>query len=235
MRLKNLLNAVLVSLILAVIAQFSFAATNKTINADIITKRIPEGTTLKLQLLNPISSENMQEGDPFNSMVTEDVKVNKSIVIPVGSMIRGSIEKVKPKKMLSKGATIYLNFDHVVSPTGKQVPLNVGIYRNKALTYDGGLSSKTNYGTATVQNAHNTAKIVKTCTKWGWETGDKTLNGYPKFALAPISAIVSVPAAGIYFIGDSIVDIFKKGDDIIFNQGDELQVMLVKPLDMPVY
>jgi len=235
MNLRNLLNTILISLVLTTIAQSSFAATNKTINADIITKRIPEGTVLNLKLLGPISSGNMQAGDPFSSMVTEDVKVNKTIVIPVGSMIRGSIENVKPKKMLSKGATIYLNFDHVVSPTGKQVPLNVGIYRNTALTYDGGLSSKTNYGTATVQNAHNTAKIVKTCTKWGWETGDKTLNGYPKYALAPISAVVSVPAAGIYFIGDSIVDIFKKGDDITFSQDDELKVMLVKPLDMPVY
>lgn len=214
---------------------FANAAQNKTINADIGTKRIPSGTVVKLKLIDPIGTDNMSLGDQFDLMTLEDIRVDKSIIIPAGSVVRGSIQKINPKRMLSKGAIMYLDFDHIVAPTGKQVPLKVGICVSPNLTYDGGLGSKTNYGTATVVNAKNTAKIVKVSTNWGWKTGEQLLNGYPKYVLAPISAAFSAPVAGMYFLGDSIVDIFKKGDDIQLNQGDTLNVMLLKPLDMPMY
>lgn len=213
----------------------SNALENKKIQADIGTKRIPSGTVLNLKLIDPLDSSTLGIGDQIDFVTIEDIKVDKKIVLPVGSVVRSSIQRIIPSKMLSKGATVYLDFDHVVSTTGKQIPIKVGLCTNKYLTYDGGLSSKTNYGTATVQNAQNTVKIVKTSTKWGWETGGQVLEGYPKYVLAPMSSIVSVPVAGIYFLGDSIVDIFKKGDNILINQGETLKLMLVKPLDMPMY
>lgn len=214
---------------------FSYAAENKKINADVGTRRIPQGTVLNLKLIDPISTSAMNLGDQFDVMTIGDIKVGKNIIVPKGTVIRGSINKIVPSKMLSKGATIYLDFDHIVSPTGKQVPINVGMCSNQYLTYDGGLSSKTNYGTAIVQNGRNTAKIVSTSTKWGWETGSQVLHGYPKYVLAPVSAVVSVPVAGLYFIGDSVYDLFKKGDEVLINQGEVLKVLLTKPLDMPKY
>lgn len=214
---------------------YAGAITNKTINADVGTKRIPSGTIIKLKLIDPIGSEAMKMGDQFDLMTTEDIRVDKCIIIPVGSVIRGYVDKISPSRMLSKGAVIYLDFDHIVGPTGKQVPLKVGIAACSKLTYDGGLGSKTNYGTATVQNAKTTANIVKVSTNWGWQTGDQILNGGPKYVLAPLSAMISAPAAGIYFIGDSVYNIFKKGDDIQLNQGDTINLMLLKPLDMPMY
>ena len=61
------------------------------------------------------------------------------------------------------------------------------------------------------------------------------LNGTPKYVFAPLTAIVSAPVAGIYFVGDTVADIFKKGKDMSVIQGDTLHVQLLKPLDMPVY
>ena len=72
-------------------------------------------------------------------------------------------------------------------------------------------------------------------TTWAWEKGDEMLNGSPKYVLAPLTAIVSAPVAGIYFVGDAIADVFKKGKDINLNQGETIQVQLLKPIDMPVY
>lgn len=236
MKKIKILGLLVLSLLL--ITQSTVFATiipNKTINADVGTKRIPSGTVIKLKLIDPIGTKNMGLGDQFDLMTIEDIRVDKSIIIPTGSVIRGSIQKISPRRMLSKGAIMYLDFDHVVGPTGKQVPLKVGICVSPHLTYDGGLGSRTNYGTATVLNAKNTAKIVKVSTNWGWQTGEQILNGSPKYVLAPISAVLSTPVAGIYFIGDAVVNIFKKGDDIELNQGDTLNIMLLKPLDMPIY
>jgi len=213
----------------------SFAAVNKKINANIKTKRVPAGTVISLKLLDSVSSSTAALGDQFDLMVVENVKVNNDVVIPQGSVIRGSIEEVQSPKMLYKGGVIRLYFDHIVSATGKQVPFYAGICNNKNVTYDGALSSKTTYSTALSKTAARTKNLVVTPVTWAWEKGEDMLNGTPKYVFAPITAIAAAPVAGIYFIGDSVADIFKKGEDISVQQGDTIQVQLIKPLDMPVY
>lgn len=231
----------LLSLLLIVLCMFAFtanesySAVSKKINANIKTKRVPSGTIIKLKVLDPINSSNMQIGDQFGLMVTENVKVNNSVVIPQGSVIRGSIEELQKPAMLYKGGIVRLYFDHIVSSTGKQVPFYAGICNNPNVTYDGALSSKTKYTTALGKTAQTTKNIVVKPTAWAWDKGDDVLNGTPKYLFAPVTAIVCAPVAGLYFVGDAIADVFKKGQDININQGEILQVQLLKPLDMPVY
>ena len=80
-----------------------------------------------------------------------------------------------------------------------------------------------------------TKSIVTTPTTWAWEKGEELGNGSAKYVFAPVTAIVSAPFAGIYFIGDAVADVFKKGKDFTINKGETIQVQLLKPLDMPVY
>ncbi len=211
------------------------AEINKQINANIKTKRVPEGTIITLKLLDPINSSMRELGDSFDLMVVDNIKVDNVVVIPKGSVVRGSIEEVTAPKMLYKGGIVRLYFDHIVSPTGKQVTFSAGLCNNKNITYDGALSSKTNYATAMNKTAEKTKNIVKTPVNWAWEKGDNVLSGAPKYVLAPLTAVVSAPVAGIYFVGDSIVNIFRKGEDLNMNQGETIQVQLLKPIDMPVY
>lgn len=223
------------SVLFTMTATFSYAAISKQINANIKTKKVPAGTVIKLKVLNPVSSDKNSVGDQFDLMVTENILVNNAVVIPQGSVVRGSLEEVSASKMLYKGGMIRLYFDHIVSATGKQVPFYAGISNNPNTTYDGALSSKTNYMTALTKTADTTKTIVVKPTTWAWEKGEDLGNGYAKYVFAPLTAIVSAPVAGIYFIGDAVADVFKKGENISINQGDILQVELVKPIDMPVY
>ncbi|MCD7740263.1 MAG: hypothetical protein LUH11_02830 [Candidatus Gastranaerophilales bacterium] len=213
----------------------SYSEINKQINANIKTKRVPSGTVLRLKMLDSVGSSASSLGDQFDMMVTENIKVDNVVVIPQGSVIRGSIEEVRTPKMLYKGGLIRLYFDHIVSSTGKQVSVYAGICNNKNITYDGALSSKTTYSTALSKTAQTTKNIVVKPTSWAWEKGENMLNGAPKYVLSPITAIVCSPAAALYFAGDSIADVFKKGSNIQINQGEIIQVQLLKPLDMPVY
>ncbi len=213
----------------------SYSAVNKQINANIKTKRVPSGTVLTLKLLDSVSSSSASLGDQFDLMVTDNVKVDNIVVIPQGSVIRGSIEEVQPSKILYKGGVIRLYFDHIVSSTGKQVNVYAGICNNKNVTYDGALSSKTTYSTALAKTTETTKNIVVKPTSWAWEKGEDMLNGTPKYVFAPLTAIVCAPVAGLYFVGDSVADVFKKGKNIELNQGETIQIQLLKPLDMPVY
>ncbi len=213
----------------------AYSAINKQINANIKTKRVPAGTVIKLRLLDPINTSMMELGDSFDLAVIDNVKVDNSVVIPQGTLVRGSVEEIRKPAILYKGGLVRLYFDHIVSPTGKQVSFVAGICNNSLITYDGALSSKTNYGTALMNTAETTKNIVVKPTTWAWEKGEDMLNGGPKYVFAPLTALVCIPVAGIYFVGDSIVDIFKKGKDVNINQDETLQVQLIQPVDMPVY
>lgn len=212
-----------------------FCAIDKQINANIKTKRVPQGTVIPLKVLDPVGSSLSMIGDQFDLMVTENIKVDNTIVIPQGSVVRGSVEEVDSPKLLYKGGTVRLYFDHIVSSTGKQVPFYAGICNNQNITYDGALSSKTTYSDAFDKTAETTKNIVVKSTNWAWNKGDEMMNGTPKYVMAPVTAIVSAPVAGVYFVGDTIIDIFKKGKNINLSQGEVINVQLLKPLDMPVY
>ena len=228
----------IISLVLSVAlfsVNASYSAVNKQINANIKTKRVPVGTVITLKLLDPVSSSTASLGDQFDLMVVDNIKVDNSVVIPQGSVVRGAVEEVQAPKMLFKGGMLRLYFDHIVSATGKQVPFYAGICNNANITFDGALSSKTSYSTAFAKTTETTKNIVVKSTNWAWEKGDELLNGSPKYVMAPVTAVFSTPVAGVYFVGDSVADLFKKGKDMSMSQGDTIQVQLLKPLDMPVY
>ena len=211
------------------------AIKDSKINANAAMKKLEAGTILKVRLQEPIGTEYLKTGAPFTVVVLEDIKEGKKIVVPQGTLIRGSLDYVSRAKRFSKGAVLGMYFDHIVSPSGKQIPIDIALCNNKYLTYDGKLSTKTNYGTAIKQNAQTAKNIITKSTTWSWEKGDEILNGFPKYIFAPVTAIFATPVAGFYFLGDAVVDMFKKGDEIAINQGEILYVYLVNSVDLPVY
>lgn len=213
----------------------TMAATGKQISANIKTKRVPAGTVIPLKLLDPLGSSTVKTGDQLDLMVAGNVKVGRLVVIPVGSVVRASVEEATAPKLLYKGGSVRLYFDHIVSPTGRQIPFYAGVCNNKYVTYDGALSSKTNYYTAFLDTTETTKNIVVNSTSWAWDKGDDLWNGSPKYVFAPLTAVVSAPVAGVYFLGGNLINVFRKGKDVNINQGETVQVQLLKPLDMPVY
>ena len=147
--MKKLFSTILLIGILSFInATDSLAAVQKKINANIKTKKIPAETVINLRVLDSINSSINNVGDQLNLMVIDNVKVGNSVVIPAGSVVRGSIESVNAPQRMYKGGVVRLYFDHIVSSTGKQVPFYVGICNTPNVTYDGALSSNTTYKTA---------------------------------------------------------------------------------------
>lgn len=206
------------------------AVTNKTMKADVQAIRIPAGTTMKLELIDLISTRSGSMGDEFSAMLKEDKLVNSKVALPAGSVIRGTINKITPSRRLSKSAIVYFSFDHVVTPTGKQIPMNAGLYRYKELTLDGGIYSGGNYGYAIQQNWQQTKGILSKSIDWGKSTGDNM-----QYACVPLGAIGGTVGGAFYYVGADIADLFKKGNDVSLNQGKEIEIMLTQPLDIPLH
>ncbi len=55
---------------------------------------LPEGTTIRVRLLNHLSTADNEAGDSFRAQVASDVVRDSRILIPVGSMIDGKVASV---------------------------------------------------------------------------------------------------------------------------------------------
>lgn len=201
--------------------------------ADAKTKRIPAGTKLKLQLLDPVSTVAGYEGDAFNAMLLEDQTSGTNIILPAGSIVRGCISKIKPTRRLSRGAVIYLDFDHVVTPNGRQLPLTLSVYNRANLTMDGGIYGSLGYGDALKKNWAKTVEITKNATQFGIDMGEDAFTG-AVYLTVPVCAAGGAFGGSAYFVGDSIIDLFRRGEDVILNQGTILDVILSNPIDVPI-
>ena len=103
--------------------------------ADAKTKRIPAGTTFQLEFLQPVSTFSGNAGDSFVATLLNEQASGASVVLPAGTVVRGSIFEVKTAKRFSRGAKLYLDFDHVVTPTGRQIPLDMAVAQFDKIYY----------------------------------------------------------------------------------------------------
>ncbi len=238
-KMKKTLNIILgVIAIMGMIAGAANSAVipQKAYQANVQSKRLIKGTTLRLQLLDPASTVDSSQGDMFQGMLVEDKVEDGVMILPKGTIFRGTVDKVVPSKRVSRGAVLYLSLDHVVTPTGRQVPIQTGLMSNGiVLTTDGGIKAGGNYGYALQQNWETATNIMGNCIDWGIDVGDKTLWGWPKYITIPVGGAVGVASGVVYFIGDAVVDLFKKGGEVTFHQGSVIDFILTDSVDIPVH
>jgi len=184
--------------------------------------------------LSPVSTMVNIEGQEFTAMLITDQTSDNDVILPMGSMVRGSIRKIIPAKRMSKGAILYLDFDHVVTPNGRQLPLTLNIIGRTDLTYDGGITTTRGYGDAFKENCKKSGHITLEATQWGIDSGDDYWNGYLKLLTVPAGAIGGALGTAGYFTYESVADMIKKGKDVNLNRGEEIQVILTDPIDVPV-
>lgn len=226
---------IIISLCLTVFGLFTvLGAGAYQIKADAMTKRVPAGVILQLEAANTITTETLSKGDMFSAYILKDVVEDGTVVIPKGTIIRGSASDIVHSRMLSKSAILYLNFDHLVAPNGKQIPLRAGIASALKLTEDGGIDGGGNYGTAVGENLDKSGEIIKRTTKWGVKSGEELFTG-GKYLVTPFAAVGGTIAGAGYFVGDSIADLFRKGKDVVILKGQEFSILLLEPVDVPVF
>ena len=201
--------------------------------ADARTKRIPAGTVFQLQFLQPVTTFSGSEGDSFVATLKNEQATDSNVILPSGTVVRGSISKVNTAKRFSRGAKLYLDFDHVVTPTGRQIPLDMAVCQFEKIYYDGGLYKNLGYGEAVQNNYNRGVEITKNATNYGMRAGDSAPG--IQYLTAPLCAIGGFVGGVAYFLWDDVADMFRKGQDVYINKGDILSVKLLNPIDIPVY
>ena len=202
-------------------------------NATAKTKRIPTGTTFQLEFLQPINTFSGSSGDSFVATILNEQVADSSVILPAGTVVRGSVFDIKTAKRFSRGAKLYLDFDHVVTPTGRQIPLDMAVAQFDKIYFDGGLYKNLGYGEAVKANYERASEITRNAITYGQKAGESAQG--IQYLTTPLCAIGGFIGGAGYFIGDSVADMFRKGQDVYINTGDVMQVRLVNPIDIPVY
>ena len=203
-------------------------------NGNAKTKRMPAGTNLQLKMLNGINTSTSTTGNSFSAMLLTDQTTEddtNDVILPAGSIIRGDITSIQQPKRMSKGAILYINFDHVVTPNGRQLPLTLNAVGRTDMTYDGGITTTRGYGDAWNNTCAKSAEITKNSIEWGEDIVDDS--GW-KYVTVPVSAFVGAIGTAGYLVYESIADMIRKGKHVNIAKDEILNVILVEPIDVPV-
>jgi hypothetical protein len=196
------------------------AATSSTVlRSDLEAATLPVQTRFKLIIEYPVDAKSSQPGDIFEAHVKDDLFLGRNLILPRGSLVRGRVVEITKPRLISRAAKIGLKLDQIVTPTGDVIPLDAALEFQKGMTNKAGqLDPGTNLGT-------RVEKSVRTVT--GMDE-----KGAAKGALIAANvATLGAPAIATA-IGSGAIALFKTGDNVSLQPGQELEILLTNDLGL---
>lgn len=77
-----------------------------------------EGTLLKTEILENLSTKTTLEGTRFTAQLTEAIERNGRVIIPVGSILEGRVTEVHGGRRITGAATLHLETQDITLPDG---------------------------------------------------------------------------------------------------------------------
>jgi len=78
----------------------------------------PSGSIVHARLVTPLNSSTTKKGEPVEAVITEPLVVADHLILPEGSVIKGSVVQVQPARRLSRNGQLRILFHEVAPPNG---------------------------------------------------------------------------------------------------------------------
>jgi len=175
---------------------------------------------LKMTVSQVIDGTFSQEGDEFFAEVTSDVSGTQGVIIPTGTVAHGKIKQCSGAKRLGRDGTIDLDFDYLMTPDGREIPI------------EGQMTTK-------LHPITSASKIV--ATDLGYTAVGGVVGGMVAINMLGIEAAIAsqgYTVAGGAAIGGAIglgAALYRKGKDVLIAPGDEIRVKINTSVPLPVY
>jgi len=78
----------------------------------------PSGSVVHARLLTPLNSSTSHKGDSVEALITEPLMASDHLILPEGSVIRGSVMQVQPARRLARNGQLRILFHEVAPPNG---------------------------------------------------------------------------------------------------------------------
>lgn len=199
MKRKHLFYPGIMLLLLSLIASCQGSNGRKMTN-------IPEGTTVKVFLEQPVSTESNTSGDTFMAKTLEPIQVDGETVIPAGTPVKGELQDVQKPGHVKGRAQMTLDFNAIQTPEGKDYSISTQPITLKAASGTEGDIEKITAGALA-------GAIIGGLTK-----GSKG---------AAIGAIVGAGAGGVIVVATT-------GDNIELDKGQKFMIELTQSAELPV-
>lgn len=175
---------------------------------------------LKMTVSKVIDGTNAKVNDEFFAEVTDDVEGKDGILIPRGTIAHGSVKKIAAAKNFSRNGLIDLSFDCLITPDGKEIPIN------------GKMTTRLH----PIQAASETALYNLAYTTAGGVTGGMLAMSFAGMAGA-VSSQGCIIAGGAAIGGSAglAMAMCHKGKDVVISPGDEILVKIFTNTEFPVY
>jgi hypothetical protein len=179
-------------------------------------KIVPKGTVIPVELLNRLSTKNLEEGTNIYTRTIFPITINNEIVIPVGTHVQGKIQQVERPGRVKGKASLTLSFHTMILPSGVTVPLYGSL---------GGSDEGHREGENTIKGESTKGQDAGTIAKGGAGGGvvGAVVRGDRRGA-----ALGGGIGAGV---GLATV-LLTRGEDLTLPKGTELEVVLEQPLEL---
>ena len=160
------------------------------------------------------------EGDEFFAEVTDEVKGDKGVIIPKGTIAHVRISQTGDPKRLGRQGWIALDFDYLITPDGREIPI------------EGKMSTK-------VHPVAEASKIV--AQDVGYTLAGGAVGGFMALNWLGLEAAIAsqgYTVAGGAAVGGAIglgMALIRKGHDVLIAPGDEIRVKINTTVPLPVY
>ena len=184
------------------------------------TETLEKRDVIEMTVSQVIDGSFSFEGDEFFAEVTGDVIGDKGVIIPKGTVAHGIIKDSGSAKRLGRDGYIDLTFDYLVTPDGREIPI------------EGKMSTK-------LHPIKAATKIV--ATDIGYTAAGGVLGGI--FAAQALSVEAAIASQGMTVAGGAALGagvglgmaLYRKGKDVLIAPGDEIKVKILSNVDLPVY
>lgn len=196
-------------------------STGTLLRSDLQSATLPVSTRLKLVVEYPIDAKTSKPGDIFEAHVKDDLYIGRALILPRGSLVRGRAVEITKPRLLSRAAKIGLRLEQIITPTGDVIPLDAALEFSKGVTNkQGQLDPGTNLGTRVESSVRTVTGL------------NENQSGATKGALIAANvATLGAPAIATA-IGSSAIALFRSGDNVSLQPGQELEILLTNDLGL---
>lgn len=182
--------------------------------------RLPAGTKIVFTLNDTLSTKKNREGDHFTGVVSRSVRVGQQVVIPEGSVVKGTVTNVKRPGRAKGRAELSVRFDSIELPDGTTLELAASLTGLE----EGERESVTEEGQVKGEGSKK-RDVAEIAGAAGIGTAIGAIAGGGKGAAIGAGAGAAAGAG---------VVLLQRGKDVDIKRGAEMAIQLDRPLTVPV-
>lgn len=182
---------------------------------------VPAGTIMPVVLNTYLNTKNTQAGDTFYADSTYPIWIQQRLVVPRGSIIKGTVtEVIKPGKISGKGR-MALRFDTILLPNG----VERGLVANLHGTHGPG-AEKIDRKTETVEQGGSGSTGAAAGTIVG-TAGEGAIIGSVASGAGTSGALIG---AGAGAAAGTVITLLSRNRDLVLDPGFQMDLQLMQPL-----